>query len=105
MATTQEYIEYVCEQISGIGEIRYKKMFGEFMVYLNNKPVIIVCDNVAYVKQLDCIADLMQNAQTGFPYDGAKEHYVLDIDNSDFSKNIVLEIEKVTPLPKLRKKK
>lgn len=105
MATTQEYIEYVCEQISGIGEIRYKKMFGEFMVYLNNKPVIIVCDNVAYVKQLDCIADLMQNAQTGFPYDGAKEHYVLDIDNSDFCKNIVLEIEKVTPLPKLRKKK
>ena len=29
MATTQEYIEYVCEQITGVGEIRYKKMFGE----------------------------------------------------------------------------
>lgn len=25
MATTNEYIEYVCEQIKGIGEIRYKK--------------------------------------------------------------------------------
>ncbi len=24
MATTNEYIEYVCEQIKGIGEIRYK---------------------------------------------------------------------------------
>lgn len=28
MATTQEYIEYVCEQISGVGDIRYRKMFG-----------------------------------------------------------------------------
>lgn len=26
MATTNEYIEYVCEQIKGVGEIRYKKM-------------------------------------------------------------------------------
>ena len=48
MATTIEYIEYVCEQIEGIGDIRYKKMFGEFMVYVNDKPVIIVCDNNAF---------------------------------------------------------
>ncbi|MCI8291140.1 MAG: transcriptional regulator, partial [Clostridia bacterium] len=45
MATTNEYIEYVCEQIRGIGDVRYKKMFGEFMVYVNDKPVIIVCNN------------------------------------------------------------
>lgn len=40
MATTNEYIEYVCEQIKGIVEIRYKKMFGEFIFYLNDKLVI-----------------------------------------------------------------
>ncbi len=105
MATTNEYIEYVCEQIKGIGEIRYKKMFGEFMVYLNDKPVIIVCDNVPFVKKLDCIKEIMQNAQTGCPYNGAKEHYILDIDNSEFCKEIVEKIEKVTEIPKSRKKK
>lgn len=103
MATTNEYIEYVCEQISGVGEIRYKKMFGEFMVYLNNKPVIIVCDNVPFVKKLDCIKEMMKNADTGCPYKGAKEHYILDIDNSDLCKMIVMKIEKVTPVPKSRK--
>lgn len=25
MATTQDYIEYVCEQLDGAGDIRYKK--------------------------------------------------------------------------------
>lgn len=104
MATTIEYIEYVCEQIQGVGEIRYKKMFGEFMVYVNDKPIIIVCNNVPYVKKIDCIKDMMQNAETGCPYKGAKEHYVLDIDNSEFCKSVIIELEKVTPLPKSKKK-
>lgn len=105
MATTNEYIEYVCEQINGIGIIRYKKMFGEFMIYVNDKPVIIVCNNNAFVKKLDCIEEMMKDAKLGYPYKGAKEHYVLDIDNSDFCKKIVSKVEEVTPIPKPRKKK
>lgn len=104
MATTQEFIEYVCEQISGVGEIRYKKMFGEYMVYINNKPIIIVCENIAYVKEKEEIAELMKDADKGLPYKGAKEHYVLDIDNSEISKQVVSKLEEITPLPKPRKK-
>lgn len=103
MATTKDYIEYVCEQISGVGEVRYKKMFGEYMVYVNDKPVIIVCDNIAYVKELDNIRELMKDASKGFPYNGAKEHYILDIDNIEFSKSVILEVEKVIKVPKPRK--
>ncbi len=104
MSTTNEYIKYVCDQIRDVGEIRYKKMFGEFMVYVNNKPIIIVCDNIPFVKKLDCIKDMMKNAEIGFPYDGAKEHYVLDIDNRDFCKSVIIKLEKVTPLPKSKRK-
>ncbi len=105
MATTQDFIEYVCEQISGIGEVRYRKMFGEYMVYVNDKPVIIVCDNVAFVKKLAVIEEEMKEAECGFPYKGAKEHYVLDIDNQNFCRDIVKKVEEVTPLPKPKKKK
>lgn len=105
MATTNEYIEYVCEQIKGVGEIRYKKMFGEYMVYVNDKPVIIVCDNIPFVKKLECIEEKMKEAETGYPYKGAKEHYILDIDDVTFCKTIITEVEKVTPIPKPRKKK
>lgn len=104
MATTLDYIEYVCEQIEGIGEIRYKKMFGEYTVYVNDKPVITVCDNNVFVKKLDCIEKMMKEAETGYPYKGAKEHYILDIDNKEFCKKVVTEIEKVTTVPKPRKK-
>lgn len=100
MATKEVFIKYVCEQLNEIGNIKYKKMFGEYMVYINEKPVIIVCNNTAFVKKLDCITEMMKNAEVGFPYKGAKEHYILDIDNADFVKNVVKEIEKVTSIPK-----
>lgn len=105
MASSVEFLNFVCEQISGIGSVRFRKMFGDGMVYLNDKPVILVCNDTAYVKKLDCIAGLMTDAETGIPYDGAKEHYILDIDNADFAKEIVLKIEAVTPLPKSKKRK
>jgi len=35
MATTVDYIEYVCDQVKDTGVVRYKKMFGEYMVYVN----------------------------------------------------------------------
>lgn len=105
MATSIDFVEYICEQISGISAVRYKKMFGEYMVYINDKPILLVCDNTVYVKILDCIAEKMKDAEKGFPYDGAKEHYILDIDNSQFSKEVIALLEPVTQVPKPKKKK
>ncbi len=105
MATTQDFIEFVCEQVSGDWNVRYKKMFGEYMIYINNKPILIICDNTVYVKMLDCIADKMKQAETGEPYKNAKLHYILDIEDSEFSKEIITILESVTPLPKPKKKK
>ncbi|MDR0854024.1 MAG: TfoX/Sxy family protein [Clostridiales Family XIII bacterium] len=105
MATDIDFIEFVCEQIRGIGEIRYRKMFGEYMVYVNDKPILLVCDNTVFVKILPEIEELMKEADRGYPYDGAKEHYVLDIDDAEFSKQIIGILEPITPVPKPRKKK
>ncbi len=105
MATTQDFIDYVCEQVAGGWDIRYKKMFGEYIVYINDKPILLVCDNMVFVKMLDCIADSMKNAGIGEPYKGAKPHYILDIEDAEFSKEIIGALESVTPLPKPKKKK
>ena len=81
MATSIDFMNYICDQINGVGEIRYRKMFGEYLIYVNEKPLIVVCDNTAFIKKIDCIKELMEGAETGFPYQGAKEHYILDIQN------------------------
>ena len=105
MATSQEFIEFVVEQIDGIGDTRHRKMFGEYMVYVNDKPILLVCDDTVYVKIKDEIKDLMADSEKGYPYDGAKEHYILDIENRELSKEIIEILEPITPLPKPKKKK
>lgn len=105
MATTKEFIEFVCGQIAGVGAIRYRMMFGEYMVYVNEKPVLMVCDNTVFIKMLPEIAEKMGQAETGYPYQGAKPHYILDIDDAAFSQEIVSILEEVTPLPKPKKKR
>lgn len=105
MSTTKEFIEYVCEQIEGNFAVRYKKMFGEYMVYVNDKPVLLVCDNCVYVKKLTELGDIMRVAPSGVPYNGAKEHYILDIENRKLSNAVIEILEKFTPVPKKKTKK
>ncbi len=105
MATSPDFIENILEQLSDIGDIRARKAFGEYLVYIDDKFVLTVCDNTVYVKKLDCLTELMQNAETGSPYAGAKEHYILDLDDLDFAKRIIRLATDATPLPKPKKKK
>jgi TfoX/Sxy family transcriptional regulator of competence genes len=104
MASNIDFVNFVIDQIKNVGIITHKKMFGEYLVYANQKPVVLVCDDTAYVKILDCVKPYLENAETGFPYNGAKEHYIVDVENSELLSTIVKEIEKVTPIPKKKNK-
>ena len=105
MATSKEYIEFVCEQLDGIENVTYRKMFGEYMVYVNAKLLLIVCDNTVMVKKVPELADLMKDAPDGIPYEGAKAHYILDIENRELVRSVIAVLEPITPLPKKRAKK
>ncbi|GHU58439.1 hypothetical protein FACS1894133_3200 [Clostridia bacterium] len=50
MATAVDYIEFVAERVSAAvtermagGAVRYRKMFGEYMVYVNDRRGQIEC--------------------------------------------------------------
>lgn len=109
MATTKDFIDYVCEQIQDVGNITNKKMFGEYMAYYNGKPVLLVCDNTVFVKQLPQVLGLFNSyditPEIGIPYKGAKPYYVLDVDDADLAVDMVKLLEKILPMPKPKKKK
>lgn len=104
MSTTPNFIENLLEQLTPVGEVRARKAFGEYLVYVDDKFVLTVCDNTVYIKMLDELKDIMQNAETGSPYEGAKEHYILELDNIDFARKVIRLATDVTPLPKPKKK-
>lgn len=83
MGTSLSYVGYVAEQIKKIGIIRYRKMFGEYMIYVDDKPAILVCDNQVFMKRIEKLKKDMDHLDTGYPYPGAKLHYLLNVDQKD----------------------
>jgi TfoX/Sxy family transcriptional regulator of competence genes len=94
MATTKDFAEFVCEQIKETGAVRYRKMFGEYMVYVNDKPLLLICDNTVYVKMLPQLTELLKDNDTGVPYDKAKEHYIIDSENAELLITIINTIDR-----------
>jgi TfoX/Sxy family transcriptional regulator of competence genes len=89
MASSQDYTAYVVERINKHYEVRYRKMFGEYMIYIDDKPIILICDDQAYIKIHPTTESILKDAPKGYPYNGAKLHYLLDIDDIDLLRQVV----------------
>lgn len=105
MSTSREYIQFVLDQLDGIEDITFRKMFGEYMIYARGKPVLLVCDDCVMVKKLPQLAETLKDAPEGIPYKGAKPHYILDIENRALAREAVEIAASVTPIPKRKSKK
>ncbi len=104
MATSKDYIEFVCDQLHGFESVLYKKMFGEYMVYIDGKPILLVCDNNVFVKKLPELEQILKDSRCGYPYEGAKEHYLIDIDDADLVSEVAKILLPITSIPKLKGK-
>ena len=49
MSSNLAIVEYLIDNISECGDIAYKKMFGDYCIYINSKVLGFVCDDIFYV--------------------------------------------------------
>jgi TfoX/Sxy family transcriptional regulator of competence genes len=77
MASTQKTVDYILEQIAGVGEVSARKMFGEYAVYCGEKTVALVCDNELFVKQTDAGRELLAECVEQPPFPGAKPWFFI----------------------------
>lgn len=103
MACTEVFISYVSEMATQVGAVRSRKMFGDGLIYIDEKPAILACNNLAYIKMLPEIASLMADVETGCPYPGAKLHYILDTDHRSEAVKVLKVLVPLLPYPKKRK--
>lgn len=78
---------------------------GDYVVYVNEKCVITACDNIAFVKKLPCIEAFMKDAETGKPYAGAKEAYILDVSDRAHTLKVISILWDNLPFPKSKTKR
>ena len=85
MASTKEYLDFVIEQLSGMDEISYRALMGEYILYYRGRVFGGIYDNRLLVKPVPMAVKLMPDAPMELPYDGAKEMILVDdVDNREF---------------------
>ncbi len=72
MATRQDTIDYLLDQIARAGRVSAKKMFGEYALYCDGKTVALVCDDQLFMKATEAGRAFIGKVREGFPYPGAK---------------------------------
>lgn len=107
MATDLSFVEYVVEQSQFGDRLTYKKMFGEYALYLGGKVIALVCDNSLFIKPSDATATHTRGLPQRPPYPGAKPHPVGDslLDEPALLHEVLLATGKSIPAPKPKKPK
>ena len=104
MASSKEYLDYVLAQLSGLDEITYKAMMGEYIIYYRGKIVGGIYDDRFLVKPTKSAKNLMPEAEMELPYEGAKEMLLVDdIDNREFLRTLLEAMYDELPTPKKKK--
>ena len=85
MASTKEYLDFVLEQLSGLDEVSFRAMMGEYILYYHDRVFGGIYDDRLLVKPVPAAVKMMPDASMELPYDGAKEMILVDdVDNREF---------------------
>lgn len=105
MASSMEFVQYVCDVLHEAGEITYRKMFGEYCLYCDKKVVGLICDNQLLIKKTKTGAALMPDCEEAAPYEGAKPYLLIEsLENRSLLAQLMQETCAELPAPKPRKK-
>lgn len=83
MASSQSTMDYLLDQLSGCGPVGSRRMFGEFCLYYDGRPVGLVCNDQLYLKPSETARRLMREEREGAPFPGARPHLLLTADDWD----------------------
>jgi TfoX/Sxy family transcriptional regulator of competence genes len=108
MASDLSFVEYVRDQMQGAGAVTFRKMFGEYALYIDEKVVALVCDNQLFVKPTAAGRALLGTVTEALPYPGAKPQLLIAEELED--QQLIVELMRATagelpaPKPKAAKK-
>lgn len=105
MSSNKEYLNFILEQLSGLKDVTYRPMMGEYIIYYQGKIVGGIYDDRLLVKPTKSAVTMMPNASMELPYKGAKEMLLVDeVDNKEFLAQLFNAMYDELPAPKKRKK-
>lgn len=101
MASSKEYLNFILGQFAKLTEVSCRAMMEEYIIYYRGKVVGGIYDNQFLVKPTKSALAMMPDARMEFPYEGAKEMFLVDdVDNSEFLRDLLEAMYEELPVPK-----
>ena len=105
MVSGRSLLDYVLEQLSGLEEVTYRPMMGEYIIYYGGKVIGGIYDDRFLVKPTKSAVAMMPESRFEIPYEGAKEMLLVeDIDNREFLMELFKTMYDELPAPKKKRK-
>ena len=107
MTSNLNFVEFIVDQIENPRTIRYRKMFGEYAIYCNDKVVALVCNDQLFVKPTKAGRSFIGDVVESPPYKGAKPSFLIEdqLEDREWMSDLIALTEKELPKPKPKKKK
>ncbi|MBL8890936.1 MAG: TfoX/Sxy family protein [Planctomycetaceae bacterium] len=108
MGSKQQTADFIVDQLSPVGQITAKKMFGEFGLYCDDIFFGLICDDRLFVKPTEAGRQFIGQPTDGIPYPNARPHFLLDdkIDNGPWLCDAIrATIQELASLKKPKRKK
>ena len=104
MTSSKKYLEYIMEQLSGLDDVSYRAMMGEYIIYYRGKIVGGIYDDRFLIKPVKTAVEMMPDADMELPYEGTKEMLLVeDVENREFLKELFEAMYDELPARKKRK--
>ncbi len=71
-------MDFVLDQLSGLEDVSYRAMMGEYILYYRGKVVGGIYDDRLLVKPVPAAVAMLPGAPRELPYEGAKEMLLVD---------------------------
>ncbi len=101
MASTKGFLEYVLEQLSPLGEVSFRPMMGEYLIYYRGAVIGGVYDDRFLVKPTEKALQLMTGSGAGarmdVPYPGGKPMLTADVDDRELTCRLVTAVREDLP--------
>jgi TfoX/Sxy family transcriptional regulator of competence genes len=102
MATSLDTVQYIVDQ-AGLGRrLSFKKMFGEYALYVDEKVVAFICDDQLFLKPTSAGREYLGTVVEAPPYPGAKGYFLLvsEPDDPERLREVLSVTAGALPLPK-----
>ena len=104
MASSKNYLEFVLEQLSGLDDVTYRSMMGEYILYFRGKIIGGIYDNRLLLKPVQPALDFFENPIYESPYPGAKPMlHIKEVEDAAFLCNLIEASYPALPAPKNKK--